>query len=56
MFDVVVDGKIIARAENAEQETIYTLNYQGMRNEDIAYLLSIPLKSVTRLTEGGATR
>lgn len=56
MFDVLCDGKKIARAENAEQETIYILNYKGMGNEDIARLLGIPLKSVTSLTEGGATR
>jgi outer membrane protein assembly factor BamE (lipoprotein component of BamABCDE complex) len=56
MFDVMCDGNLIARAENVEQETIYILNYKGMGNEDIAYLLGIPLKSVTRFTEGGAIR
>jgi outer membrane protein assembly factor BamE (lipoprotein component of BamABCDE complex) len=56
MFDVICDGKIIARAENVEQETIYILHYKGMGNEDIAYLLGIPLESVTGLTEGGNTR
>lgn len=56
MFDVICEGVRIARAENAEEETIYILNYQGMGNEDIAYLLGIPLESVTRYTEGGATR
>ncbi|MBE9594633.1 MAG: hypothetical protein IMF19_14270 [Proteobacteria bacterium] len=56
MIGIVVDGKLIARAENVEQQTIYILNYNGMVNEDIAYLLSIPLESVTAFTEGGATR
>lgn len=56
MFDVFCDGVRIARAENVEQETIYTLNYKGMENKDIAYLLGIPLKAVTRFTEGGAGR
>ena len=56
MFDVIVDGVRIARAENEEEETIYILNYKRMENKDIAYLLGIPLESVTRLTEGGATR
>jgi len=56
MYDVIVDGAVIAKAENVEQETIYILNYNGMGNKDIAYLLSIPLESVIRFTEGGATR
>jgi len=56
MINVIVDGAVIARAENVEQETIYILSYDGMADEDIAYLLSIPLESVTRYTEGGATR
>ena len=56
MYDVFCDGVRIARAENVEQETIYILDHKGMRNEDIAYLLSIPLESVTRFTEGAATR
>jgi outer membrane protein assembly factor BamE (lipoprotein component of BamABCDE complex) len=56
MYDVICEGNVIARAQNVEQETIYTLNYQGMGNEDIAYLLGIPLESVTRFTEGGTTR
>ena len=56
MFDVMVNGRMIARAENVEQETIYILNYEGMGNDDIASLLSISPESVTRFTEGGATR
>ena len=56
MYDVFCDGVRIARAENVEQETIYTLYYKGMENKDIAYLLCIPLESVTRFTEGGAGR
>ena len=56
MYDVFCDEVRIARAENVEQETIYTLNHKGMSNKDIAYLLSIPLESVTKFTEGGATR
>jgi len=56
MYDVLCDGVQIARAENVEQETIYILNYKGMGNKDIAYLLGIPLKAVTRFTEGGAGR
>ena len=56
MYDVIVDGAVIAKAENVEQETIYILNYNGMGNEDIAYLLSIPVKNVTRYTQGGTTR
>ena len=56
MYDVFCDGVRIARAENVEQETIYILDHKGMRKEDIAYLLSIPLESVTRFTEGAATR
>ena len=56
MYDVFCDGVRIARAENVEQETIYILNYKGMGNKDIGYLLGIPLESVTRFTEGGAGR
>ena len=56
MIDVIVDGALIARVENVEQETIYILSYDGMADEDIAYLLSIPLESVTILTEGGGRK
>lgn len=56
MYDVVIDGAVIARAGNVEEETIYIMSYDGLADEDIAYLLGIPLESVTRFTEGGATR
>ena len=56
MFDVKVKGKVIARAETEEQSKIYELNYNGLKNEDIAAALHISLSAVTRYTEDGATR
>lgn len=56
MFNVVVEGKVIARAETALQSRIYTLNFLGVSNREIAVMLEIPLKQVTRFTEGGSTR
>lgn len=56
MFDVEVNGKVIARAETEEESRIYKLNVKGLKNNEIAAALHIPLSSVTRFTEGGATR
>lgn len=56
MFDVKVNGKVIARAENVQQKKIYTLNFLGCSNQEIAAQLNLSLKSVTRYTETGATR
>ena len=56
MYDVFCDGVRIARAENAEQETVYILHHKGMKDKDIAFLLGIPLKSVTTLTDSGRYR
>jgi DNA-directed RNA polymerase specialized sigma24 family protein len=56
MFDVEVKGVVIARAENEQQKKIYTLDFLGVSNKEIADRLHIPLKSVTRFTEGGSTR
>ena len=56
MFDVKVNGKVIARAETEQESKIYKLNFRGLKNGDIAVALHIPLSFVTRFTEGGATR
>ena len=56
MYNVVVNGDVIARAENVEQETIYILNYNGMNDRDISYLLSIPIESVSKYTDSGKYR
>ena len=56
MFDVICDGIRIARAESQQEKEIYILHFRGVNNQEIADSLGILLKSVTRLTEGGATR
>lgn len=56
MFDVKVNGVVIARAENERQQEIYTLDFLGVSNDEIAARLDISLKSVTKYTEGGSTR
>lgn len=56
MYDVIENGKVIARATTEQESKIYKLNFRGLKNEDIAAALHIPLSSVTRFTEGGASR
>jgi DNA-binding NarL/FixJ family response regulator len=56
MFDVKVNGKVIAKAENEMQSSIYKLSFKGLKNIEIASALHIPILTVRRFTEGGATR
>ncbi len=56
MFDVKANGKVIARANTEQESKIYKLDFRGLPNKEIAARLNIPLESVTRYTEGGATR
>jgi DNA-directed RNA polymerase specialized sigma24 family protein len=56
MFDVKINGVVIARAENEQQKKIYILDFLGVSNKEIADRLNISLKFVARFTEGGSTR
>jgi len=56
MFDVICDGRVIARASTAQEARIYTSCYFGVNDEEIAESLHIPLASVKRLTQGGSSR
>lgn len=56
MFDVKVNGKVIARASTEEESRIYKLDFKGLKTKEIAASLHLPLEFVKRFTEGGATR
>jgi len=56
MYDVIVDGIKVARAETKQDEEIYKLCFLGVDEKEISELLNIPLESVTRLTDSGKYR
>jgi DNA-directed RNA polymerase specialized sigma24 family protein len=56
MFDVKVNGKVIARANTEEESKIYKLDFKGLKKEEIAAALHLPLEFVKRYTEGCSTR
>ena len=56
MFDVIVDGLKVARAETKEEEEIYKMCFLGVGEKEIAEVLKVPLESVTRLTDSGKYR
>ena len=56
MYDVIVDGIKVARAETKQDEELYKLCFLGVDEKEISELLNIPLESVTRLTDSGKYR
>ena len=56
MFDVEVNGKVIARASTEEESRIYKLGFEGLKTKEIAASLRLPLEFVKRYTEGYSTR
>ena len=56
MFNVIVNGKVIARASTEEESMIYTLGFKGLKTKEIAASLHLPLEFVKRYTEGYSTR
>jgi DNA-directed RNA polymerase specialized sigma24 family protein len=56
MFDVKVNGKVIARASTEVESEIYKLDFEGLESETIADILHIPIHIVNTFTKGYATR
>ena len=56
MYDVKVDGLVIARASTKQEEKIYELCYFGLNDEEISKALHIPKESVAKFTDSGKYR
>ena len=56
MFDVIVDGVVIARAETEQESEIYKLFVKCSDEQKIADFLGIQVETVRRYTDSGKYR